>query len=789
MLAPTRTLGSTDLGTSFADIIINNVSAVSDGQVSGFEAFLHDPKSLKETVEQIGKMAVPKRFIEAVTARRVATSSINSTWRCPLNLQTPLTCPIPWTIIEASQNSATNDKIEYQIMRMIDFIGRNYIRLELPEVNTTTIAMKNVAGKTPEPMTDPTQMYLGAWHRDLVPRIINEVAFYPRSSQHRLFVYTGYDIAVHNIIFGNANKEMNDLMAGEDRFELAYDPYRVDGSALGIASFKGIDTFKQFKMDVTTTPTNLIPSDKTVSNGFSSSYGVTYTGINGETQSTDTTKTIFPGISGEGDGFVDSFQLDTTMDDAEFKSFYRRNVWYEAPVAVPYDCRHSIHSRRFFHRKTVLLIPLDILPFGYSIEASLPTAALAGDCGFISIQRYNDWFDRSFYLTRLSDVPSLHPLPQHRHFAQNDLAKQKVYVGTQAPYEVVDGWGKLQENDPRIGWVNPRSIEKYGDPEFIVTVKDNEEFELDPNAPDDDKIRQEGAVIGHNAAGLEGVIPTVNQPVIFSEDKTKLEYSKQYMPRNQAYGGRYLNQAKQFSTIPTSAASSAINRLDYDTTGDPTLENVFLHKPSDVDKSWAAAHTADLSVKLLQVGYITLPCIKQLLTKLPNIFITTEWSDYDIDINQQTFRINNDLYIMAILLWFLPVDSNGIESMRVYPHHKLDTEYPIIAGLQMQNEQAQGKNLMSWDMMNLVEPAHMGLSPLLSNMGIISFTPQMQPNTLPFGIYDQNLSGYLQGTFVKGDSANTYQSHVNMRSGTIKSISIGINGVALVNLSLFRLVF
>ena len=45
-------LGSTDQGTSFADIIINNVKAVAEGQISGFQSFLHDPKPLKETIEQ-----------------------------------------------------------------------------------------------------------------------------------------------------------------------------------------------------------------------------------------------------------------------------------------------------------------------------------------------------------------------------------------------------------------------------------------------------------------------------------------------------------------------------------------------------------------------------------------------------------------------------------------------------------------------------------------------------------------------------------------------------------------
>lgn len=798
MFASTRTLGSTNEGPSFADVVINNVAAVADNQVSGFEGFLHDPKLLKETVEYIGKMPVPKRFIEAVTARRVATATINSTWRCPLNLQTPLTCPIPWVLIESDQSQSTGNKIEYQLMRTVDFIGRNYIRIELPEVDTSEIAMKTKNGVVPEQMTDPEQMYLGAWHRDLIPRIIKNVEFYPRSSQHRLFTYTGYDIAVHNIIFGNANKEMNDLMAGEDRFELAYDPYRVDGTALGIASFKGIDTYKQFKVDTAgqeTVATNgtRVPVTKS---------GIKYTGV---ASNTVPENNIFEYSTGEVDGFNDVFQLDTTMDDEQFKSFYRRNVWYEAPVAVPYDCRHSIHSRRFFHRKAIIVVPLDVLPFGYSIEASLPASALAGDCGFISIQKHDDWFDRSFYLTKLSDVPSLHPLVQHRHFQEGDLVKQKVVYNN----DVVDGWGLIgpaessgsgdsaTEKDVRNGWVNPRSVGRYGDVEFMdneigVTGKYSADNQV-PYGPNDKEqgYVQSGSVINRPSAGLEGVIPTVNQPITTETNSgtTTTTFSSKYMPTHQAYGGRVVNGGKTFSRVPTSASASASSRLDYQTYGDPTLENVFLHKPSTIDTNWALTHSNAINIKLIQTGYIVLPCIKQLLTKLPNIYITTEWSDETYGIEQNEFKINNDLYIMAILLWFLPVDSNGIESMRVYPHHKKDTEFPLIAGLQLQNEQSQGRNLMSWDMMNLIEPAHMGLSPLLSNMGIISFTPLMKPNTLPFGIYDQNISGYLIGKIQKGDDSQVYDGYVNMRAGSMKAISIGINGVANVNLSLFRLVF
>lgn len=720
MLSTSQQLGSTDLGTSFPDIIMNNVCAVSDGQVTGFQAFLHDPKSLKDTVEQISKMSIPKRFIEAVTARRVATNAINSTWRCPLNLQTPLTCPMPWTVIEAAQNSATDTTIEYQIMRTIDFIGRNYVRIELPTVDTTQITM----GQNGPNMQDPTQMYLGAWHRDLVPRIISEVAFYPRSCQHKLFVYSGYDIAVHNIIFGNANKEMNDLMAGEDKFELGYDPYRVDGTALGQASFKGVDVYQEY-----------VPSNVSM----------------GKTQYIRSAKT-----ENIPDGFVDFFQIDTTMDLVEFQNTYRKNVWYEAPVAIPYDCRHSIHSRRFVHQKSVIIIPLDVLPFGYSIESSLPTAALAGDCGYISITRHSNWFDRSFYLTRLSDIPSLYPIVQHKHYKTGDITKEG---------------DKITESDPRINWVNERTVQQYGNPDFDTQTLNNEEEDLS-------YLREEGSVIGKPINQMEGIIPTANKPKFVQNEQV----SNQYYNKAQAFGG--IREKKFYNQQQTYQSPLDMSYLNFEEQG-----KELLLVPSKVNSSWAHVNSLAINIKLLQIGYVTMPSIKQLLTKLPNIYLTTEWADSNVDISQQQFNINNDLYMMALLFWFIPEDANGIESLRLYPHQKNNTEAPVIAGLHIQNEQSQGKILYSWDMLNLQTPAHMGLKPLLSNMGIVSFTPLMIPNQMPYGIYDQNLSGYITCKFIAPENSSGHNDFINMRRGKLKVVSIGINGVALVNLSLFRLVF
>ena len=88
-------------------------------------------------------------------------------------------------------------------MRIIDFIGRNYVRIVLPEVDTSTIRDNAVVANPSLYLTDKRHMYLGSWHRDLIPRIINKVSFYPRQNAHKLFEYSGYDIYIYNILFTN----------------------------------------------------------------------------------------------------------------------------------------------------------------------------------------------------------------------------------------------------------------------------------------------------------------------------------------------------------------------------------------------------------------------------------------------------------------------------------------------------------------------------------------------------------------------------------------------------------
>ncbi len=766
MLADSAQIGATTQGTTFADIIINNVSSVAEGAIQGFAQFVHDPKALKATVGLFSKTATPKKFADAVVLRRIETQKLDDIWNFPLNMAVPTTCPIPWTVVESTcRSQQMGISYEFNIMRTVDFVGRNYIRLVLPAVDTSNVVDSFIQTNPNLMLALPGHTYLGAWQRDLIPRIIERVEFYPRSNAHKLFEYSGYDIFVHNILFGNAHKEMNDLMAGEDKFELCYDPYRVDGSALGMASFQGVDTSERIVQFQGNTPS-----------------------IQAQFTPEQTSGTQIYSFA--------NLLLDTQMSDEQFKTAYRHNVWYEAPIAQNYHARHSIHSRRMFHQKKDITIPLDILPFGYSIASSLPSAALSGECGFIKITIFNDWFDRAFYLTKVSDIPSLHPIINHRHYNAGDW--------------VADGATTIvaQDSDGLLGWVNMRSLGHFGDPQWKVKPET-----IGTAAPEsevsDQTVLTEGGTWGYtlqaqpfsqpnailgvpDANKREGIIPTplnfnaAGQFITTSQGLNSYGTSGESASASAAMGLLNIGAVNGINRNPT---LYTIARADAATEGLRSTDLQFIHKMSYIDASKYASLTQQLGVKLLQVGYQTLPCIREFLSKLPNIYITTEWDDKDYNIGVTNFDINNDLYIQGIVLWFVPKDNEGIESMRVYPCHLLDHEYPLIAGMQLVNEQSQGTTIYDWSMLNVFNPAQMGMNPLIENMGLLSFSPTLTSNTLPLAYYDSNINGYLKAKFLQGEGSVLQAGGVNLKNGTFKVISIGVNGVANVNLNLFRLVF
>ena len=839
----TYELGCSQSSTSFSDIIINQCEAIADGLVSGFGQFVHDPKFLNQTVKLFNQQKIPSRFADAVVLRRIETQKLDDIWDFPLNMTCETTTPLPWTICEATRrgNGQGQHSYEYNIMRIIDFIGRNYVRLVLPEVDTSTIRDSAVINTPSLYQTDKRHMYLGSWHRDLIPRIVKRVSFYPRQNAHKLFEYSGYDIYIYNILFGNAAKRMNDLMSGEDMFEICYDPYRTHGSALGQATYRGIDNINRFQTS------QLASGIISISADDDSTVGV--------------------------DGFTDAWIHDTMMTGEQFKDIYRKNVWYEAPVAKNYHVRHSIHSRRFIHSAKIIVFPLDILPFGYSIASSLPTAALAGDCGYISIDIFDNWFDRSFYLTKLSDVPVLFPMVNHQHYVPGDVCyptTSRAHIDsftqvssfsgngdvTLKPFRITAGLkmvegatlkgAKLEENVAKdatisgsalqvegapsdvtrlmLGWVNPNSIGKYGrldywnflsgrNPERWTGTDKNDTLPEDMNgareALNNSHIMPPGSVInGPDPSLLEGIIPAAVRPTptnINGTYNTRMWTETSGATGDVSFvntlgtpGATVTKGGITYQSLPTQEGNTTVTLSAFSKDSIADILNAdmtMIYPPQSISSTWYSLYAQGLLVKLLQVGYQSLPSIRQFLSKLPNIYVTTEWSsEQQISMgnaSSTTFNINNDLYIQSILFWFIPVDTNGVENLRLYPHNLLNHEMPVIPGLRITNEQSQGATVYDWNLLNEVTPHLLGLyNPLLENMGLISFTPRLAANKLPLAYYDTNISGYLTVNILPDDSQQSQtMSPYNLKSGYLKVVSIGTNGVASVNLNLYRLIF
>ena len=786
-------LGSNNAGTTFPDIIINTVEGTATNKIAGFAALVYNPRSLKTTVESLSQTAIPSSFPDAVLLRKEETAEVAKLWNFPLACSCPVTTPLPWTIIEATVKSKPDTfSWEFNIMRTLNFIGRNIIRIDFPMIDLAEVQDSAVRSGSFAPGASPEHTYLGAYYRDLVPRLIKSVSFYPRSSAHDLFVYSGWDLFMFNLVFGNERKELNDLMAGEDRFELCYDPFRVDGSAMGIASYKGIDAYSTYT--------------ETVETG--SDIAAPYTGEAGQIR-------VFSQLGANNfgsDTLIDYFQPDDTMDLAEFSDSYRKNVWYEAPIAQNYWARHSIHSRRMRHYPKSIDIPLDILPFSYSLSSALPVAAISGECGYIQIVLHDDWLDRCFYLTKLSDVPPLHPIPQHLHYQTGD-----TYLGDNSQtVTIVDG-------SPLTGWVNDRSIGRFGDSEFIrngepdmVTNPDTGLIEDTTHNFDNSRVfATTGSIIGGPTHRQENLLPTrtkigttgsTSGAAVVGSQKQNIPYAKLTSGTvpvidtpgsgysNVAYRSRYnretsFNNRRSYSTTAYQSGSDILSSLSIITSVP------IIYRLSEVDPTTANQLKIEIKVHLFQIGFQTMRCITEWLTKLPNIYICTEWNDMVVELSSAQashFEINNSLYQTNNFFYVIPTDANGIENTRYYPCHAINHEMPIMNKVRIHTMLDQGVCTFDWDMMNMVTPAYMGFqNPLLENIGCISFSPEVKANAYPLAYYDPNICGKIQVDLLPGEQTNigTNQYCVNVRSGKIRVISTGVNGLILANLSLFRLIF
>jgi len=769
-------LGSSNIGTTFPDVIINTVEGTATNRIAGFAQVVHNPGELKTVVDVLAQNEIPSVFADAVLLRRHQLQQINDVWDFPLAASIPNTCPLPWTIVEATEKSALNGfRVEYNIMRTLDFIGRNILRLELPSVSLFNTNLKNLIASG-DVKTQAQNMYLGAWYRDLIPRIVQKIDLYPRSASHELFSYSGYCIYIHNLIFGNERKAMNDLMAGEDKFELCYDPYRVDGSALGLNSLKGMDVYSNYD----------VMSTSAAVNGFRASNARVFTANNANAYN-----------AGQ-DTLVDYFQRNDLMDIKEFNEVYRKNVYYEAPVAQNYHARHSIHSRRVIHAAKSINVPLDILPFSHDLSSALSTASLAGECGYIRLTIYNDWTDRAFYCTKISNIAPSHPIPNHLHYQIGDNFE---YINTLGQKSV--GTIAADSQNQMVGWVNVESLGRFGDSQFKRAATANEENDNQFN--NSQAYSVPGSIVG-NSAMAENVIPSkitfdgANTAATMAVPGTAANATLR--TANTTYNSTLqrdptMNYANAQAAISNAATVSSAELIASILNEDQNARAPIVLPLKIVDPEYDTQVKNALGVRLFQIGFQTLECISALLTKLPNIYITTEWSEIDTPITPlQNFEINinNDLYHIADVFWFIPKDNYGIESMRVYPPHMINHEAPLINTMVMKTQLDQGVCVYDWDMLNIVNPAFMGLNPLQENIGIVSFSPQIHANQYPLAYYDPNIAGEIRCTFQTGRSfddnlVGSDRYSVNLKNGILKTITLGINGIVSCNLNLFRLVF
>lgn len=812
---PSR-LGATTRGTTFPDVIINYVDGNATRRIAGFAQIVHNPAELRTVVETLAKQEIPAVFADAVMLRRQELQQINDVWDFPLAASVPNTAPLPWTIIEASEKAAlTQNRVEYNIMKTLDFNGRNILRIELPTISLYDTNLQNLQANA-DPKEQAQHMYLGAWYRDLVPRIIEQIAIYPRSAQHELFCYTGYDIYIHNLIFGNERKAMNDLMSGEDRFELCYDPYRVDPSALGINSFKGMDVYSTYS----TTP------------GPVGNFNVT----SAKTMDTQ------PATLG-ADGFVDYYQRNDWMDIVEFNDIYRKNAYYEAPIAQNYHARHSIHSRRVIHMGRSIDVPLDILPFGHSLSSAISTAALSGEAGYIRVKIYDDWVTRSYYTVKLSNIAPAHPLVNHLHYREGD-----AYITKNAAGSDVVNYISNDGEDQLVGWVHQDSVGRFGDSEFKRAGGVVKNGVPEDNAFNRNSVySQPGSVIGKPVNQMENVISTpivpnneanaqgvftlpgsnsfgtvrsgnsnvtvsaigggangmlgVSDGSVVSGYASGVSFSAVNAGGSSVINSQFqrgaLGYAKAMPNVSNAATVDSATLLQSILSDGSILNSPIIQPLAVINATYDQTVRNAIGLRLFQIGFQTLQSISELLTKLPNIYITTEWADADYPVNPTSnleVSINNDLYHIADIFWFIPRDGWNVESMRVYPPHMINHEAPLINTMVMRTQLDQGRMVYDWDMLNIVNPAYMGLNPLIENIGIMSFAPEIHPNTFPLAYFDPNIAGEIKCTFEMGNNLNQNligadRYSVNLRKSTLKVLTCGVNGVVNANLGLYRMVF
>lgn len=749
-------IGASSATVTFPDLIINAVTTVAGGAQQGFENVVFNPRQLIQQTNTFSSLPEAKKLTEAIAFRNKYTRVISENYSFPFCSSLINAVPTPWGLYQTTIYNEASGMYVYNISRIPEFVGKQYLYFKLPSVDLSVLP-KTITDINEPTIEVPSNRFLGAWHNDLVTKIIKNVIIRNRSSSFEIFSYSGVDIWLHNMIFNGSKSKMQEMLTGQDSFELVYDPF----------DFSNI--------------------------------------INPYYQ--NNSKLVINNVS---------------VND-EFKYVYGQ--YYENPVMRNIaKTGHSIHERRVKHEAYMLSIPLDILPIGSTLQNSIPTAALGNESGFITIEIFDDWFNRAFYLVNTAvsgaKLDPSHTLSDDYTTYSGNLDVYNAVLPKMTTGTALDISSSIQTNDKadKVGAVALTGLSLLYDNagktvtngtanlSLPVTIDSTyAPFEAEKFSAQQIKIASKYDSTSTSTGNV--VMPgarTVDNGYMIHETNDTLIQDRSRLLEDDPVQTRVT--APQSSHVPADIMRN-LSRGVYAVPPGPSDTcwngNWYIYAPRDLKSKTGPVNFYDnykskYSIALLQAGYYMLQQIKDILTKYPAIFITTTWNTQEVDVERiNEFKISNDAYIQAIAFTFV-AQEKGQDYMRVYPHQLVNPELPMLSKMSLYTDTQQGSTISDWTILNKINPYHGGISPLPQNVGIFTFPPVLTEANFPLAFYDMNIYGALTVKIYSSDSEKyVYYDKLgtqvtkasNLKRGKLLVTSIGSNGIVILNLALNRLVF
>lgn len=747
-MADTFGIGATRAQVTFPDLIINNVSLVADGAQQGFENIVHNPRQLIQETVDFSAIQIPSKLADAVSLRNKYTKIIAEKFNFPFCSTLINSVPTPWTLFETAIDTESDMKYTYNFSRIPDFIGKNYLHFELPKVDLPSTLPPTIQDLNNPNVQIPKNRFLGAWHNDLIPRIIKEVIIKNKQASYDLYTYTGYDIWMYNLFFNQHQQNMSDVLCGQDNFELVYDPF--DFSNI-------INPYYQY-------------NNRVILNGVS---------------------------------VTDEY-------------YYINGKYYENPVMRnTVKVGHSIHERRAVHEAYVISVPMDILPFGSTMMTSVPTAALATECGYITFTFYNDWFNRAFYLVNTAvtgkSVVSA-PSAEYTTYSGSYEVYNSILPTNVAPIGIGTTINTTTKAD-QLGAVSLTGLSLLAKAAPSEAAGGTSGLNL-PIQLDNTYVGLSMSPYNMQSIKVDNIFEApelggnINVPRAASMTASNIAIHESIDTINNVM----LDTGRATPPNPMSVTSNMVSaRVNEYNPIPPIVDTVwnmnwYLYSPSNIrsnesQSSFESLYAKKFRISLLQTGYTLLTQIKNVLTKFPVIFINTTWNTqiFDVAALGNKVNISNDSYIQAIAFVFIPIEKN-IEFLRVYPHQLSKPELPMLHRLVLQTDNNQGETICDWPMLNKIIPFQAGMDCLPQNVGLFTFAPTLEKNNFPLAFYDTNFYGEIKLQFKVDTATPSPYSYidangqaqsrlVNLKQGNVYITSIGINGLVILNLQFNRLIF